>query len=209
MAVDADHRLRDIRHILEYAVDELAELGGKRVAHGVSDIHRGGARLYHSFQHPVKEFRIRARRIHGGELNVVEVFFGPRHHGPGQLQNVFLAFLQLVGQVHAGGGEEDVYAAIFSRLYGLPGAVDGLFIGVAERADGGPLQFAGDKAHGLEVALRGDGEPCLDDIHAQRFKLPRDLQLLLHVQAGAGRLFAVPECSIKNEDTFTCHNHTR
>jgi hypothetical protein len=59
---------------------------------------------------------------------------------------------------------------------------------------------AGDLAHGAEVALGGDREARLDDVHAHLVEEAGDLELLLVGHGGAGRLLAVAERGVEDAD---------
>jgi hypothetical protein len=58
---------------------------------------------------------------------------------------------------------------------------------------------AGDLAHGAEVALGGDGEARLDDVHAHLVEEAGDLELLLVGHGGAGRLLAVAQGGVEDD----------
>ena len=63
----------------------------------------------------------------------------------------------------------------------------------------GPCDLAGDGLHRLEVAGRGDGEAGLDHVHAEVLQGVGDLQLLGQVHAGAGRLLAVAQGGVEDD----------
>ena len=62
--------------------------------------------------------------------------------------------------------------------------------------------FAGDRLHRLEVAGRGDREAGLDDVHAEVVEGVGDLELLGEVHAGAGRLLAVAQRGVEDQDAI-------
>ncbi len=64
----------------------------------------------------------------------------------------------------------------------------------------GPVDLAGDGLDRLEVAGRGDGEAGLDHVHAEFLERVGDLELFGEVHAGAGRLFAVAECGVEDDE---------
>ena len=64
----------------------------------------------------------------------------------------------------------------------------------------GPLDLPGDRLDGLEVAGRGDREPGLDDVDAEARELMGDLELLGRVQRDAGRLLAVAQGRVEDQD---------
>ena len=53
---------------------------------------------------------------------------------------------------------------------------------------------------GLGVGRRRDREAGLDDVHAQRVERPRHLQLRRHVHREAGRLLAVAQRGVEDDD---------
>ena len=89
------------------------------------------------------------------------------------------------------------------RLAGLiasPAAVDVLLAGAREPADDGVLGALGDLVHGREVAVRGDREAGLDDVDAHGVEHLGDLELLLVRHGGAGRLLAVAQGGVEDDD---------
>ena len=85
-------------------------------------------------------------------------------------------------------------------LHRLPAAVDVLEVRARQAADRGGLGALRDVAHGLEVAFGGDGEPGLDDVDAHLVEKRRDLQLLVVGHGGAGRLLAVAQRRVEDQD---------
>src|ERR1019366_7054644 len=89
------------------------------------------------------------------------------------------------------GGEKNVDAsAVARRLHGFGGAVDVLIDTTGQTGDARALDLAGDGLDGLEIAVAGDGEARLDNVHAQARELPRDLEFLANVHRRAGALLA-------------------
>ena len=58
---------------------------------------------------------------------------------------------------------------------------------------------AADRAHRLEVALGGDREAGLDDVHAEFRELPGHPELLADGHAAAGRLLAVAQGGVEDQ----------
>jgi hypothetical protein len=58
--------------------------------------------------------------------------------------------------------------------------------------------------HALEVAVAAGGEAGLDHVHLQALELARDAQLLVARHAGAGRLLAVAQGGVE-DDEFVGH----
>ena len=91
-------------------------------------------------------------------------------------------------------------AAALGRLDRLAGAVDVLVAGAREAADHRVLGALGDLVHGLEIAVRGDREAGLDDVDAHVVEQLGDLELLLVGHGGAGRLLAVAQGGVEDDD---------
>ena len=69
-----------------------------------------------------------------------------------------------------------------------------------QTADDGALDLAGDGLHGREVSGAAGREAGFDDVHAQARQLMGDLQLLRCVQAATGRLLAVAQSRVKEDN---------
>ena len=82
----------------------------------------------------------------------------------------------------------------------FPRAVDVLLVAAGQAADRRAANRAGDFADGFEVARRGDRKAGLDHVDAQIHQRLRDLQLFFEVHAAAGRLLAVAERGVENDD---------
>ena len=89
------------------------------------------------------------------------------------------------------------------RLAGLiasPAAVDVLLAGAREARDDGALGALGDLLHGGEIAVRGDRETGLDDVHAHIVEQLGDFELLVEGHGGAGTLLAVAQGGVEDDD---------
>ena len=73
-------------------------------------------------------------------------------------------------------------------------------VGAGQAADHRVPREPGDLAHRLEVAVRGDREARLDDVDAHLVEQRRDLQLLVEAHGGAGRLLAVAQGGVEDQD---------
>jgi hypothetical protein len=89
------------------------------------------------------------------------------------------------------------------RLQRLGGAVDVGAAGARERADHAVLDLLRDLVDGAEVALGRDREAGLDHVHAHLLEHLRDLQLLGDGHGGAGRLLAVAQRGVEDDDTVS------
>ena len=82
----------------------------------------------------------------------------------------------------------------------LPGPVDVLEPGAGQAGDDRALHRLGDGLDRLEVAVAGDREPGLDDVDPEARELVGDLELLADVERDAGRLLAVPQGRVEDQD---------
>ena len=108
--------------------------------------------------------------------------------------------LELVLHVHRAGGDECVDAPPPRRPDRLGAALDVHPGRPGKAADDRCAGGLGDLVHRLEVAVRGDGEPRLDDVDAHFLEDLGDAQLLVQVHGGARRLLAVAERGIEDDD---------
>ena len=130
----------------------------------------------------------------------VAVALGPLHAFDRPRDDLVLAHLQLELAMDGAGGQEDVNPRRPARLAALPrrGRCPLRCSGPGRRSSA--ADRAGDLADRLEVARRGDRETGLDHVDAQIHERLGDLQLLFEVHAAAGRLLAVAERGVENDD---------
>src|SRR5262245_2075276 len=110
VAVHADRRAIDVGHARFKRLNDVRVFGRYRVADGVRDVDDGSPFVYHRGDDLAEIIQIAARRVFGGELDVVGEAFRQPHGLAGHLQNLFAVLLQLVLQVNVGGGDEGVNA---------------------------------------------------------------------------------------------------
>ena len=79
-------------------------------------------------------------------------------------------------------------------------AIDVLEGGAGETGDAGVLDAPGDRRDRLEIAVGGDREAGLDDVDAHRVEEIGDFELFLQRHRGAGRLLAVAQRRVENDD---------
>ena len=91
-------------------------------------------------------------------------------------------------------------AAAPGEFHRLRTAVDVLGIGARQAGDDGVLGAAGDFAHRLEIAFRGDGKAGLDDVDAHVVEHLGDHELLLEGHGRAGALLAVAQRGVEYDD---------
>ncbi len=184
--------------------EDFAVAPGRGVADGVGEVDGGGAGFDGGLSDLFEKLELGATGILGREFNIAGV--GQRlldglHADPDDL---LLSLSQLVVAVNLGRGAEDVDAAELGGADGLAGAFDVFGRGAGQAADNAFLDDFGDCLDRLEVTLRGDGETGFDNVHAQRFELPGDLQLFVEIECGARGLLAIAECGV--EDTHGFHD---
>src|SRR5512136_1369729 len=97
------------------------------------------------------------------------------------LEHLITRFLELVGQVDVGRGDECMDTRMLSALYCFPGPVDVSANGSGESGYGATLNRSRDEPDRLKISHRGNGETCLDDIDAHPFELTCHLQFLFHI----------------------------
>ena len=91
-----------------------------------------------------------------------------------------------------------------SGLGGLGRGLNVLALGAGQRRDARRALLAadlgGDGAHALKVAVAGDGEPRLQDVHAEHGELLGHTPLLFVVHGAARRLLAVAQSGVEEDD---------
>ena len=85
-------------------------------------------------------------------------------------------------------------------LHRFSGAINVELAGTRQSANHRLLDALGDLGNGVKVALRGDREARLDDIHPHRLEEIGHLQFFLEGHGGAGALLPITERRIENED---------
>src|SRR5229473_1936640 len=118
----------------------------------------------------------------------------PAHHLRGGKAQLELA-------VDGAGGEEDVAALAPGRAERLGHPIDVLAVRPGESAHGRALDLAGDRRHRFVIAGRGSREARLEHVDTERLERARHPELLLQVHAGAGRLLAVAQAGVEDDDS--------
>ena len=113
--------------------------------------------------------------------------------------------LQLVLDVDVRRRDERVDPRSLGVAYRLGGTLDVGRLSARQAGDHGAVHLAGDRLDRLEVAGRGDREAGLDDVDAQPRELVRDLELLGRVQRDPGRLLAVAQGGVEDDDPVGVH----
>ena len=208
VAVDADHGLVDVRHAIAERADDVAHVVRRGVADGVGDVHRSRAGGNGRFDDLAQKIGLGPRGVLGRELDVRAIADRALHAGHRVADDVVLVHLQLVLAMDSAGGEKDVDPRPLGVANRFPRAVDVGLAAAGQAADDRAADRAGDLAHGLEIARRGDRETGLDHVDAQFHQRVGDFHLLGQVHARAGRLFAVAERGVENHNASRgciCH----
>ena len=187
-------------HAVDHVPDELAEVLGQPVADGVGDVDRGRAVVHRDLAHVAHEVGVRAEAVLGRVLDVRGVALGPGHARRDLLLDLVVGHPELLLHVELGRRQEDVDPVALGVAHRLPRPVHVLERGPGEPRDDRAAHGLGDRLDGFEVTVAGDREAGLDDVDPEARELVGDLELLADVQRDAGRLLAVPEGRVEDQD---------
>ena len=193
-----------VGNALTQCLDELAVQFRNRVPHSVGHVDRGGTLGNDRFEHTAQKIRIAAVPVFRAELDVCHQIARKSHRLTRLLQHLLRCHAQLLFHVQRRRGDERMDAPVVGALQGLGCARNVTVIGTRQRADGGLPDGIGDGLYRLEVADGTGGKTRLDDVHPQALELPRNTQLFIFRHGGAGRLLAITQSGIKN-DQFIGH----
>ena len=200
MAVHRQDGVPDAGHSLLQDADDARELRGHGVADRVGNVDGRGAGLDRGGDHPAEKVEVAAGGVLGRELDVARERAGQTHRFDRHVEDFAARPAQLVLDVQVGGGDESVEAGPRGRLDGPPGALDVVPGRARQGGDHRSPHFAGHGVHRPEVVLGGDRETRLDDVHPQRIELPGHPELLFQIHAAAGRLLAVAQRRVEDDD---------
>ena len=124
---------------------------------------------------------------------------GPFDGFDGALDDLGLGHFQLEFAMDGAGRQENMDARLGRILDRRRRSLDVVDVAPGQAADDRPLDLSRDRLHRLEVARRGDRETGLDDIDAQLGQGMGHLELFGEVHAGAGRLLAVTQRGIEDD----------
>ena len=79
MAMNADHRLVDVRDSIDQLADAVFHMIRSRIADGVRNVHRRCTGINDSFDHAAQKIDLRPRRILRRKLDVVAEAFCQLH----------------------------------------------------------------------------------------------------------------------------------
>jgi len=200
VAMRAEYDTVGARNALPHGAEHRCVLDRQGIPHRVRKIDRGRARGDGRFHDAAQKLQIAARRVLGRELNVVRIAAGALHGLACPLEALVAAEPQLALEMQVGGGDDDVHPGPRSRSHGLTGQVDVPVVAARERGDHGTAHGLGDRPDAPPVAFRRTREPRFDHVHPERVQLSGKTQLLLGRHRIAGRLLAVAQGGVEDDD---------
>ena len=201
VTVGRKDRLVAVRHALEQHGDQRPELLRHRVADGVGNVDRRRPRLDRGLDTAAQEIMLGARAVLRRPLDVVGMVARVGHAVDDRPVHLFRLHLELEFHVQRAGRNEGVDARPPRRLQRFAGPVDIVPRRACQPAHHGFPDHGRDLADGFEIAIGGDGEPGLDHIHPHLLEQFGDAQLFVEIHGGAGRLLAVAQCGVEDDDT--------
>jgi hypothetical protein len=176
------------------------------VTDGVGDVDRGGSGLDCDGDDVDEEVGVGAGGVLGRELDIVGEGAGEADGFGGLVERFGAGDLQLSFEMQVGRGEEGVDAGLLGGFDGTGSGFDVLTLAAGKGGDARAVNFAGDLADGVGVALAGDGETGFNDVDAECRQLMGHAQLLFVVHGAARGLLAVAEGGIE-EDYLVRRGH--
>ena len=205
VAVRAEDDAPGAAHPAAHLGEELLDLLRRAVADRVGQVDGGRPGGDGGLDDPAQEADVAAGRVLGRELHVVRVAPGPGHAVGDRLQAVVPADPQLALQVQVGGGDEGVDAGALRRAERLAGPLDVGGVAAREGGDHRAPDLPRDQLHRVRVVVGRDREARLDDVGAQRLDLAREPDLLVRVHGEAGRLLAVAQGGVEDDQSVLGH----
>jgi len=182
--------------------DQRAELLRRGIADRVRHVDRGGAGADGRLDHPAEEIVLGTGRVHRRPFDVVGEVARPGHRGNDAVIDLVLAELQLELAMQRRGADEGVNPLALGVGEGLGGPIDVGGTGPGEAADNRFLDDLGNLRNRFEIAVRGDRKAGLDDIDAHLVEELGDLHLLLEGHRCAGRLLAIAQRGVEDDDAI-------
>ena len=206
VAVRRDDDVVDARYITPQPADAGVHFFRGGVADGIGHVDGAGAGLDDRGQHLGQEFRLGADRILGRKLDVIAMLARAPDAVDGARDDFGPTQAQLVLAMDRAGGDEHVESFQACRRQGPGGHVNIARIAARQGADRGAVDQFGDLPDGVEILLRGRRKTGLDDIDAELGQAARQAQLARHAHAATGRLLAVAQRGIEDDDVivFAC-----
>ncbi len=201
MAVGREHDPVSAGDAFAQHGDDVVEFIGDCVAHRVGDVDRRCPGLDGGFHAAAEEIGLGARRVHRRPFHIVGMAARAGDGSDDGFVNLLRAHLQLILPMQRRGADEGMNAPPFRVLQRLAGPVDILRIRACQAADHRVLHELRDLGDGIEIAVRGSRKSGLDDVDAHLVEHLRDVELFLMRHCCAGRLLAIAQRRVENQDT--------
>ena len=178
----------------------LAVLVGRAEASRVGNVADRSASLRDGVDDASQVLIVRAASILGIELHVLDVALGVLHGCHGTLDDFLGRRVELVSDVALAGADTCVDALVLGVLQGISSAVDVLLHGSRQSTNRRPSHGLAYLNYTIEVAGTADWEASLDNIHAKRFELLGNLNLLYRIELTSWHLLAVAQRCVENKE---------
>ncbi len=206
VTVSTDDRTIDIRHILSEIRNHSVVVTGCGITHRIRDIDCRGTGRNGAFHHFAQEVEFCASRVFRREFNVVAKLLCLLDRPHRAFDNLVLVHLQLEFPMDGTGGQEHVDSSLFGVNQRFLRPLNIVVQTAGQSADGGPISISPcDFRDSFKVSGRSDRKSGFDHIHSQFHQRTSHLQLFAGVHAATGRLFAITQRGIKNDDPVTGH----
>ena len=196
--MNTDHRFVDVRNAIHQRFDPFGHFKGRRVSHGVGNIHGRRARVDYRLDNFAQEIDLSTARVFGRKLDIRAITSGAFDAFNGATDNFLLRHAQFEFTVNRASRQKDVNSGIFRFLQGFPGAINVFIDATRKSANRGAAHDFRDFANRVEIPGRRDRKPCFDHVDAELDESLSDLYLFVQIHACAGRLLSVAQRRVKN-----------
>ena len=206
MAVGRENRLVTVGHPCHDGTEQGAEFIGHGIADGIRDV--DGARPGGNcrFNGAAEEIDVAARAVLARPLHISAQVPRQAHTVGNRFQHLLGLHPQLILHMQRAGGNKGMNAGMRSTLEGLGSAGNITLLRAGKATNAGITDGCGNALDGFKIAVGGSGEPRFDHIDPHAFKGAGDADFFLKRHAGAGRLFAIAQGCIKNDDLLLGHD---
>jgi hypothetical protein len=192
-------RLVGVGDALAQVTDERSVQLRHCVTHGVRNVERCGPLGDCRFKNAAQEIRLGAITIFRRELDVARELAREADRESRLLVDLLRRHAQLLLHVQGARRDEEVDAGRMASLQCLGGARDVAIIGPSEGTHDTVFDGVRYRLDAVEVTVRRCSEAGFDHVHAQPLELARDAQLLILGHGRAGRLLAVTQRRVEDD----------
>jgi hypothetical protein len=196
----AEDRLVRVRHAAPNLLEELPGIFRCAVADGIRQVDGRRPLANRALDNAAEEIAIAARRILCRKLHIVGVLPGAPHAADNLLEAGLARDAQLALQVQIRGRQKRMDPPAFRRFQRAGRFVDVDLAAARQGGDDRAADGGRDLPRRFRVGGRSNWKPRLDDVHTQRVQRTREPQLGGHVHRKAGRLLAIPQSGIEQDD---------